>query len=99
MSPPIWRNSASFIPREVEAGEPKRTPLPRCGGCSSKGMAFLLAVMFARSSSSCMSRPVTPMLITSASIRWLSVPPETRRTPPAASVSARALAFFTTWNW
>ena len=69
MSPPIRRISASFMPRVVAAGEPKRTPLPRCGGCSSKGMAFLFAVMCALSSRSCMSRPVTPMLMTSARSR------------------------------
>ena len=29
----------------------------------------------------------------------MSVPPDTRRTPPSDSVSASAAAFFTTWCW
>ena len=57
----------------------------------------LFAVMCAASRSSCTSAPFLPRLSTSMSIRWLSVPPETRRTPPFCRVSASTAAFFTIW--
>ena len=85
------------MPRVVAAAVPSRTPLVWLTGRVSNGMAFLLAVMCAASSSSCTCAPFLPRLSTSISIRWLSVPPETRRTPPFCRVSARTEAFFTTW--
>ena len=66
---PICRISVSFMPRVVTAGLPKRMPEVMRTFWVSKGMVFLLAVMFAMSRSSCTSAPVLPRLMTSASIR------------------------------
>ncbi len=81
MNAAIWRISSSPKPRLVTAGVPRRMPLVRTGGSGSKGMAFLLAWMWTVSSAASASRPLTPSGRTSTSIRWLSVPPETRRRP------------------
>ena len=45
MNAATWSISASFIPRVVNAGVPRRMPLATMGGLVSKGMAFLLTVM------------------------------------------------------
>src|SRR5262249_46138235 len=42
---PIWRISASFMPRVVKAGVPMRMPLGFSGGLVSKGIAFLFTVI------------------------------------------------------
>ena len=46
----------------VTAGVPRRTPLVTRTDCVSNGMVFLLAVMFAASSRSCICAPVRPRL-------------------------------------
>lgn len=62
MSAPISRISPSPMPRVVTAGVPSRTPLVTRTDCVSNGMVFLLAVMFAASSRSCICAPVRPRL-------------------------------------
>ena len=57
---------------------------------------FLLQVIPQRSSVSSASLPPIPSGVTSTSMRWLSVPPLTSFTPPAAKASASALALATT---
>ena len=89
--------SASSSPRVVMAAVPSRIPEASMGGRSSKGMRFLLQVMFTRWSASSAAAPESPTLPTSTSITWLSVPPETIRIPAPASASASAPAFRTTW--
>ena len=69
------------------------------GGLVSKGMVFLLTVMPACSSAFSATLPVRPRENTSISMRWLSVPPETRRKPSSAMVFASTLAFATTRCW
>ena len=73
--------SASFRPRVVRAGVPRRTPLVTFGGRGSLRMAFLLQMMPAASSAFSASAPVKSALRArrSTSIRWLSVPPLCRR--------------------
>ena len=71
------------MPRDVTAGVPTRMPDDVFAGWVSNGIWFLLTVIPTSSSSASASRPVTPSGITSTSMRWLSVPPET--TPRAAA--------------
>jgi hypothetical protein len=54
---PISRISASFIPREVTAGVPMRSPLVTNGLLVSFGMVFLLTVIAAFPSAFSASRP------------------------------------------
>ena len=61
-------------------------------------MAFLLTVSPTLSSRRSASLPVTLAGVRSTRHRWLSVPPETRRRPPATSPSPSAAAFSTTWS-
>ena len=58
-------------------------------------MVFLFTVIPARSSAASAALPVMPRAKTSTSMRWLSVPPETRRQPSLVSAAARALALST----
>jgi len=88
MSSPVWRISDSMKPLVVTAGEPTRRPLATLNEASSNGTTLRLAVMLTRSSSSWHSRPVRPAGRRSTSARCTSVPPDTRRRPPSASVSA-----------
>ena len=74
---PTARISSSPKPRDVVAGVPRRMPDAVLGGSGSNGMPFLLTVMPISSSRCSASLPVTPSGVTSTSIRWLSVPPET----------------------
>ena len=62
------------------------------GGCWSNGMPFLLTVIPISSRRCSASLPVTPSGVTSTSMRWLSVPPDTTRAPSPATVSARTAA-------
>ncbi len=89
----IARISSGPKPRVVVAGVPSRIPDAVFGGRASNGMAFLFTVIPTSSSSASASLPVTPSGVTSTSIRWLSVPPETMRAPRAASASASTAAF------
>ena len=95
MSSPILSISRSPIPRVVTAGVPMRMPLAVIGGFGSNGMAFLLTVMPALSRAASATLPVIPFEKTSTSIRWLSVPPLTRRNPAATSAAASREAFAT----
>ena len=61
-----------------------------------KNLGKNVAVMPISSRLCSSSLPVRPNLRRSTSIRWLSVPPETRLKPQALRASARALAFATT---
>ena len=84
------------MPRVVTAGVPIRMPLVTNGDCVSLGTVFLLTVIPALSSDCSASLPVSDLLRRSTSMRWLSVPPETRRKPSFIRPSARTAAFFTT---
>ena len=86
------------MPRVVKAGVPMRTPDGSIGFRWSKGIMFLLIVMPQRSRAFSACPPVVPSGVTSARIRWLSVPPLTSFTPPARSTSASVLALSTTWR-
>src|SRR4029078_5278904 len=68
-----------------DAGVPTRIPLATIGGFWSKGIAFLLTVMPALPSAASAALPVMPLENTSTSIRWLSVPPLTRRKPSSVT--------------
>ena len=78
------------MPRVVTAGVPMRMPEATMGEFWSNGIAFLLTVMPARPSAASATLPVMPFENTSTSIRWLSVPPQTRRNPSSRS-AARAV--------
>ena len=80
---PISLNSFTPKPRVVPAGEPRRTPDVIAGFSVSKGIAFLLQVMLARSSARSAARPVTFFGRRSTSIKWVSVPPDTISSPRA----------------
>ena len=77
-------------PRVVAAGEPRRTPEVIVGFSGSNGMAFLLAVMWARSRLASAALPVTRLGRRSTSIRWQSVPPVTIVEAAARSASRPA---------
>src|SRR5258706_50105 len=99
IQPPTSFISGSFIPRVVTAGVPRRIPLGLNGVFTSKGMVLRLVVTPASSSAVCASLPLTPSRNTSISIKWLSVPPETRRSPSDVSAAAKARALATTCVW
>src|SRR5687768_3035550 len=99
MSSPIVSISRSPMPRVVTAGVPMRMPLAVIGGLGSNGMAFLFTVMPALPSAASAALPVRPRENTSTSIRWLSVPPLTRRNPPPTSTDASRFAFATICLW
>ena len=56
-----------------------RMPDGSSGFRGSNGIMFLFTVIPAASSACSACLPVTPFAVTSTSIRWLSVPPETMR--------------------
>jgi hypothetical protein len=85
--------SASFIPRVVTAGVPMRMPEAIAGLFGSYGIVFLFTVMPTTSSAFSATFPVSPSGRTSTSMRWLSVPPDTRRSPAFASEAASVRAF------
>ena len=87
------------MPRVVTAGVPMRMPLATIGGFWSKGIVFLLTVMPALPSAASATLPVRPFENTSTSIRWLSVPPLTRRKPPAADDRGQRVALATICRW
>ena len=91
--------SASFIPRVVSAGVPMRMPEVTIGFSGSKAIMFLLTVIAAFPSAASATLPVSFFGRRSTSIRWVSVPPETSRSPPRCSASASALAFATICRW
>src|SRR5256885_12266840 len=99
MASAISSISFSRMPRVVTIGVPSLMPLAMAGGFSSNGIAFLLTVMPASSSAASASLPVIPFVVTSTSIRWVSVPPDTIRRPRFWRPVARALAFATTCCW
>ena len=76
-----------------------RMPEAIMGLLVSKGIVFLFTVIPASSRAFSATLPVSPFEKTSTSIRWLSVPPETRRHPSPARVAARAFALATTCFW
>ncbi len=82
------------MPWVVTAGVPMRSPLVMYGGRGSSGTVFSLRLMPARSSARRAFLPdrSASKLRRSTSIRWLSVPPETRRRPWPASAAASAAA-------
>ena len=80
----------------MTAGVPTRMPDDVFGGCWSNGIAFLLTVIPISSRRCSASLPVTPSGVTSTSIRWLSVPPETTRAPRSGERLRRASAAFST---
>ena len=82
------------MPRVVSAGVPTRMPLVTIGFSGSKGIMFLLTVIPALPSASSATLPVSPTERTSTSSRWLSVPPETRRSPPLGQRLRRAPCAF-----
>ena len=75
------------------------TPDVIAGFSGSNGMAFLLAVMWARSSVASAALPVTCLGRRSTSIRWQSVPPVTMSSPRSCKVAAstRALSCNAFW--
>ena len=73
--------SSSTMPRVVRAGVPMRMPEVMVGGVVSNGMPFLFTVMPALPRVAWASLPVIFLLRRSTSMRWLSVPPETRSKP------------------
>jgi hypothetical protein len=87
--------SGSLIPQVVTAGVPGRMPLVTNGDWVSFGTVFLFSVMPAASSAFSATFPVTFLLRRSISIRWLSVPPDTRLKPYSMSALARACALRT----
>ena len=99
MSRAIVRISSGPKPRVVVAGVPIRIPEEVFGGSGSNGIAFLLTVIPISSRSCSASLPVTPSGVTSTSIRWLSVPPETSRAPRSRELGARTAAFSTVRRW
>ena len=83
-------------PSVVRAGVPIRMPEVYQAPLASLGMLFLLVTTPASSSADSAWRPVSPKLAaTSASTRWLLVPPVTSRTPRRSSPSASAWALAT----
>jgi len=92
---PMNRISGSFMRREVTAGVPMRRPLVTKGLRVSLGMVFLFTVMPAQPRAFSASRPVIPLSERSMRRRWLSVPPDTSRSPPSMRTWARSLQFFT----
>src|SRR5438876_1045405 len=93
MSAPIRSISASRMPRVVTAGVPMRMPDAIAGLFGSYGIVFLFTVIPTASSAFSATLPVRPSGRTSTSMRWLSVPPDTRRSPAFASDAARVRAF------
>ena len=87
------------MPRVVTAGVPMRMPLALSGGFWSNGIVFWFTVMPALPSAVVASLPVRPFENTSTSIRWLSVPPETRRKPCDAMTAASCAALATICCW
>ena len=79
-------------PLVVTAAVPSLIPLVVNGFSGSFGIAFLLHVILTVSRSFSVALPVTPLLLKSTSIRWLSVPPDTRLKPLFKRPSASALA-------
>src|SRR6266550_2293329 len=99
MRAPISAISSGPIPRDVTAGVPTRIPDEVLAGWLSNGIWFLLTVIPISSRRCSASLPVTPSGLTSASMRWLSVPPETSRTPRSERVAASVAAFSTVRRW
>ena len=89
--------ASSRRPRVVRAGVPMRMPLGSIGLRLSNGIRFLLTVIPARPRAASAILPVRPLEVMSIRIRWLSVPPETRRKPARVISSARTLALAITW--
>ena len=75
---PARRSSAAPDPRGVAAGVQGRITEVTVGFSGSLGTAFLLQVMAARSRAASAALPVRPLERKSTSMRWVSVPPETR---------------------
>ena len=96
MQSAITTISGSFMPRVVTSGVPTRTPLGLNFEASSKGIEFRLRVMPTVSAMSCTCLPVRFCGRRSMSIKWLSVPPLTRRMPRSSSRLDSAFAFTTT---
>ena len=84
--------SAVPMPCVVTAGVPMRRPLVMYGGRGSSGTVFSLSEMPARSRARRAFLPDSSAskVRRSTSIRWLSVPPDTRRRPRVARPSASA---------
>ena len=95
---PISRISSTPKPRVVIAGVPTRMPDAMFGGSVSNGIAFLFTVIPISSRRCSASLPVTPSGVTSTSIRWLSVPPETTRAP-IRRASRQTAAFSMVRRW
>ena len=91
--------SRAPMPRVVRAGVPTRTPEVVIGFSGSHGIMFLFTVMPAFPSASSAIFPVSFFGRRSTSMRWLSVPPETRRRPAPFSPSASTCAFSTMRRW
>ena len=100
ISSAICTISGSFMPCVVTDGVPIRRPEVTNGDLGSSGTVFLLSVMPASSSAFWASLPVSSSsnVRRSISIRWFSVPPETRRKPRSPSASASAAALATIWR-
>src|SRR5262245_56470340 len=58
---PIFFISASFMPRVVNAGVPRRMPDATNGFCVSNGIVFLLTVILTSSSAFSAALPVIPL--------------------------------------
>ncbi len=69
-------NSCSPKPLVVQAGVPNLIPDVIIGFSESKGIPFLLQVMFALQRLSAAALPFTLKGLRSTSIKWVSVPPE-----------------------
>ena len=78
---------------------PEPDPRRRVRWMRSNGIPFLLTVIPISSSRCSASLPVTPSGVTSTSMRWLSVPPETSRAPRAATRLGQDRAFSTVRRW
>ena len=91
--------SRAPMPREVSAGVPTRTPEVVIGFSGSHGIMFLFTVIPAFPSASSATLPVSFFGRRSTSMRWLSVPPETSRSPALFSPSASTSAFSTIRRW
>src|ERR1700689_4663171 len=86
----ISSSSSGPNPSVVSAGVPIRMPEVYQAPLASRGMLFLLVTTPAARSADSAWGPVRPKLVaTSASTRWLLVPPVTNRTPRRSSPSAR----------
>ena len=100
-----WTISASFKPRWVIQGVPKRIPDGMRGGLVTRdGVAVQrrsrrypgCARPYHRKAA---SRPHRRCVLQSILVRWVSVPPKGMRSPRSLQTAVRATQFWTIWCW